>query len=147
MSGGLCTLPCWLNSVIPRQRQSQHCRPKRLFAGGLPRVDSTFCPVKALLAGQNVEIIHFVRPERNSPDKQCGGIMDSENLTKGFQPHVESVPMESGPGWKLNGKSTGFSWGWAFHAPRIGFDVKAFRKSEPTSSRGDRYRGMPRLVP
>ena len=35
----------------------------------------------------------------------------------------------------LNGKSTGFSWEWAFHALRIGFDVKAFSKFAPTSAR------------
>ena len=72
----------------------------KLFANGLPPVDSTFCPKKALLAGQNVEIMYFVRSERNPPDKQCWGIMAGENLTKGFQSHVESVPMESWPGWK-----------------------------------------------
>ncbi len=36
--------------------------------------------------------------------------MEGENLTKGFQPHVESVPLESDRAEKLNCKSTGFSW-------------------------------------
>ena len=115
---GLWALSCWLNFVISCQRQSQHWRPKRLFADGLPPVDLISCPVKALLAGQNAEIIHFVRPERNSPDEQRWGIIEGENLTK-----------------------------WVFQALRIGFDVKAFRKSAPTSARVGRNKDSPPLEP
>ena len=42
----------------------------KLSADVLPLVDSTVCPAKALLAGQNSEIMRFVRPERNPPDEQ-----------------------------------------------------------------------------
>ena len=144
---GLWALSCWLNFVISCQRQSQHWRPKRLFADGLPPVDLISCPVKALLAGQNAEIIHFVRPERNSPDEQRWGIIEGETLTKGFQSHVELGPVKSMLGCKTKGKGIGFSWERAFQVLRIGFNVKAFRKSAPTSARVGRNKDSPPLVP
>ena len=47
----------------------------------------------------------------------------------------------------LKGKGTVFSWEWSFHTFRIGFDVKAFRKSAPTSARVGRNKDSPPLVP
>ena len=44
-----------------------------LFAEGLPPVDSTVCPSKALLAGEKTEIMLFcVRSERNV-DRNASG--------------------------------------------------------------------------
>ena len=65
--------------------------------------------------------------------------MEGENLTKGFQSHVESGPVKLMLGCKTKGKGIEFSWGRAFQVLRIGFNVKAFRKSALTSARVDRY--------
>ena len=70
-----------------------------------------------------------------------------ETLQKAFSHMSNLCRWNSDWAEKLNGKSTGFSWECAFHSLRIGFDVKTFRKSAPTSSRGDCYRGLPQLVP
>ena len=81
-----------------REGESLSKSGKRLFADSLPPVDSTVCPARALLAGQNAENMRFVRSERNLPDEQRRVITDDENLTNGFQSHVESVLVESRPG-------------------------------------------------
>ena len=70
-----------------------------------------------------------------------------ESLQKAFSHMSNLCRWNSDWAEKLNGKSTGFSWECAFHSLRIGYDVKTFRKSAPTSSRGDCYRGLPQLVP
>ena len=70
-----------------------------------------------------------------------------ETLQKAFSHMSNLYRWNSDLTEKLNGNSIGFSWECAFHSLRIGFDVKAFRKSALTSSRGDRYRGLPQLVP
>ena len=59
------------------------------------RAATFFCPVYALLAGQNVEIIHFVRPNRDHRTNSAKEAGDGENLTKGFQPYHDPAPAEA----------------------------------------------------
>ena len=94
----------------------------------------------------NEEIIHSGRSAIHRTNS-AEGLWKVRILQKAFCHMSNLWRWNSDRAEKLYGKSTGFSWEWALHSLRIGFDMKTFRKSTPTSSRGDRYRGLFQLVP
>ena len=160
---------CWPACVISCQRQSQRWRPMRFFADGMPLVGQSPCSVRSRSPSCLPMYYHwliqlFVRRKPCWPDKiqkSCAlsgqsaihRMNSAERLwtlrisQKAFSHMSNLCRWNSYRAEILKGKGTGFSWEWSFQTFRIGFDVKAFRKSEPTSARGGRNKNSPQLVP